>query len=109
MPQVMSVTEQRTDGAWQCRRLETWATFGLVLIVVLLSTTILKVVLEGMADERLPPPPAPRPLACVNLVDGKDIFDRRGRLIATTTLGHRAFIDPSRLDDPAPSASISPH
>ena len=101
MPQVMSVTEQRTDGAWQCRRLDTWATFGLVLIVVLLSTTILKVVqLKVWPDERLAAAAGSQTTRLREPGRRGDIFDRRGRLIATTTLGHRAFIDPSRLDDP---------
>lgn len=30
-----------------------------------------------------------------------DLLDRRGRIIATTTLGHRAFIDPAMVDDVA--------
>jgi cell division protein FtsI/penicillin-binding protein 2 len=36
----------------------------------------------------------------VPLVRRGDLLDRRGRLVATTTLGWRAFIDPQGSDDP---------
>jgi cell division protein FtsI/penicillin-binding protein 2 len=95
------VSEQRTERAWQCRRLDSWATISLVVITVLLSATVLRVVqLKVWPDPRLAAAAGSQTTRLSEPGRRGDIFDRRGRLIATTTLGYRAFIDPSRLDDP---------
>ena len=96
------MSEQRTERAWQCRRLDSWATISLVVIAVLLSATVLRVVqLKVWPDERLAAAAGSQTTRLSEPGRRGDIFDRRGRLIATTTLGYRAFIDPSRLEDPA--------
>jgi len=85
---------------WQCRRLDSWATVSLVLTAVVLSATVLRVVqLKVWPDERLAATAGSQTTRLKEPGRRGDILDRRGRLIATTTLGYRAFIDPSRVDD----------
>ncbi|MCH2149388.1 MAG: hypothetical protein MK095_08140, partial [Phycisphaerales bacterium] len=94
------VDEQGAPTAWQCRRLDSWATCCLVLIATLISASALRVVqLKLWPDERLAA--ATGTLESTLREPGRrgDLFDRRGRLIATTTLGYRAYIDPQEVED----------
>jgi cell division protein FtsI (penicillin-binding protein 3) len=97
---TQTVDEHDRHNDWQCRRLDSWATCSLVLIAALLSTSVLRVVqLKLWPDDRLAA--ATGTLVSSMREPGRrgDLFDRRGRLIATTTLGYRAYLDPAEVED----------
>ena len=85
---------------WQGRRLDSWATLFLAMVAILLSACIVRVIqLKLHPDERLAGA-AGSPISSMNETARRgDLFDRHGRLIATTTIGYRAFIDPLEVVD----------
>ncbi len=85
---------------WQCRRLQSWATICLTLISLLLAGTVLRVVqLKLHPDARLADAAGTTESTLREPGRRGDLLDRRGRILATTTLGHRAFLDPREVDD----------
>ena len=95
----MPIAEFTADRSPQSSRIAGWgtaialaATLGLVVIPVRVAQLML----------------APSPQLAESLGDGisgrsplvrrGDLYDRRGRLLATTTNGYRAFLDPSMAD-----------
>jgi cell division protein FtsI (penicillin-binding protein 3) len=86
---------------WQSRRIAAWGRV-MILAVVLAMTAVLARVVE------LKMRPDPRLAAAVgspmssrnDLARRGDLLDRRGRIIGTSTRGHRLFVDPTLVEDP---------
>ena len=80
------------------RRLRAWTGGVLVCVGVLLSLTVLRV-----AHLKLLPPPeldttlGSRTSTTRELASRGRILDRRGRVLATTTVGHKLFADPALI------------
>ena len=72
----------------------------LTLISLLLAGTVLRVVqLKLHPDARLADAAGTTESTLREPGRRGDLLDRRGRILATTTLGHRAFLDPREVDD----------
>ena len=82
------------------RRVRTWTGGVLVCVGALLSVTVLRV-----AHLKLMPPPeldstlGSRTSTTRELASRGRILDRRGRVLATTTVGHKLFADPALIWD----------
>ena len=90
-----------TDRA-QARRVEAWAMvlLGVVLLVLLLIP--LRVLqLQIRPDPQLAAAAGRTESSVLSLAHRGDVLDRRGRVLATSTLGWRVFVDP--VNTPSPS------
>ncbi len=96
-PTVNDVPPPRT---WQQHRLDSWTTLLLTGIAVVMLACIGRVVqLKLTPDLRLSAAAGSPFSTRVEPARRGDLLDRRGRVIATTTLGHRAFVDPGTVKD----------
>ena len=94
------MVEESHARQWQCRRIQSWATICLTLIALLLAGTVLRVVqLKLHPDPRLAEAAGTTESTLREPGRRGNLLDRRGRILATTTLGHRAFLDPSEVED----------
>lgn len=88
--------------AWQQRRIDSWTSLLLLGVMVLTAGCIVRIVqLKIQPDQRLAAAAGSPFSTRVEPARRGDLLDRRGRIIATTTLGHRAFIDPAMVTDVA--------
>jgi cell division protein FtsI/penicillin-binding protein 2 len=86
--------------AWQAARILAWAR-------LLVGVTILLMLGVGARVVQLKIAPDPRLAGAVGSpLSGRgeparrgDVLDRRGRVLATTSTGHRLFVDPREVDD----------
>ena len=85
----------------QSRRIRGWTTTLVVCAsIVLLGIPVRVIQLQIAPSDSLAAALTHTVSHSVPLVRRGDLLDRRGRLVATTTLGWRAFIDPQESDDP---------
>ncbi|MCH2134596.1 MAG: penicillin-binding protein 2 [Phycisphaerales bacterium] len=85
---------------WQARRVAAWATAmvivaGLGLLVMTVRVVQLKVAPSQQLVDTMSDPFSTR----TSVGRRGDIIDRRGRLLATSTIGWRAFVDPRETED----------
>ena len=95
---------ERTEArqAWQQRRIDSWTSLLLLGVMVLTAGCIVRIVqLKIQPDQRLAAAAGSPFSTRVEPARRGDLLDRRGRIIATTTLGHRAFIAPAMVTDVA--------
>ena len=85
----------------QSKRIKGWTTTLVVFTsIVLLGIPVRVIQLQVAPSDSLAAALTHNVSHSVPLVRRGDLLDRRGRLVATTTLGWRAFIDPQESDDP---------
>ena len=89
-----------TERTWQHHRLDSWASLLLLAVMVLMAVCIGRIIqLKIEPDPRLASAAGSPFSTRIEPARRGDLLDRRGRIIATTTLGHRAFIDPVMVKD----------
>ncbi|MCH2137093.1 MAG: penicillin-binding protein 2 [Phycisphaerales bacterium] len=85
----------------QAGRCEAWSTVLLGLLVVALMLVPLRVVqLQCWPDAALARAAGRTESTAAAMARRGDVLDRRGRVLATSTLGWRVFVDPAGTDDP---------
>jgi len=75
----------------------TWLVGGLVLLLAICGVRVLQ--LKIAPGEQLEAILDPRPSRHIELARRGDILDARGRVVATSLIGHRLFIDPERTEN----------
>jgi cell division protein FtsI/penicillin-binding protein 2 len=87
-------------GTFQARRAAAWG--GLLMVVMLSAmlfllgrTAQLKLFPEARLRQHMGPRVSSRP----ELARRGDLLDSRGRVLATTTVGYRLFVDPAKVED----------
>jgi cell division protein FtsI/penicillin-binding protein 2 len=84
----------------QARRVTAWA--GLLVVGMLLALLVLlgrTAQLKLLPSARLREHLAPRVSSRPELARRGDLLDSRGRVLATTTVGYRLFVDPTEVED----------
>ena len=85
----------------QCQRIRGWGFLCLLFCSALLLTIPIRVIwLQQSPSEPLQASIQRSSSRSTPLVRRGDVLDCRGRVLATSSVGHRAFIDPSLVDDP---------
>ncbi|MEE2718442.1 MAG: penicillin-binding protein 2 [Planctomycetota bacterium] len=94
------MNESSPPRTWQHHRLDSWTALLLIGIAAVMVVCIGRVVqLKLTPDQRLAGAAGSPFSTRVEPARRGDLLDRRGRVIATTTLGHRAFVDPATVED----------
>ena len=86
--------------AWQTERVAAWGRVTLGAVFAVMLVVLGRVVqLKVAPDERLEAMVGSPFSSRTEMARRGDMLDRRGRVIATTTLGYRLFVDPSIAED----------
>ena len=84
----------------QAARLDSWARLLLIGSLVVMFALVGRVVqLKVDPDPRLEPAAGGSTSARSELAPRGDVLDRRGRVMATSSVGYRLFVDPQEVDD----------
>lgn len=95
------MTPDETTHARQCQRIRGWGFLCLLCCSALLLTIPGRVIwLQQAPSEPLQASIQRSSSRSTPLVRRGDVLDRRGRVLATSAVGRRAFIDPSLSQDP---------
>lgn len=85
----------------QGRRCEAWATVLLgVLVLAMLLIPLRVIQLQQWPNEALAAAAGQTQTTAGAMAHRGDVLDRRGRVLATSTVGWRVFVDPAGMDDP---------
>ena len=86
--------------ASQSRRIERWAYVYIVVTLLGFSALLGRVVQLKLApDPRLPKAVEVSTSSRIQLARRGQLLDKQGRIMATTTIGHRLFVDPQVVED----------
>ncbi len=95
-----AVVDAHRWRSWQADRVDAWGRLMIFVIVAMLGGVLARVVqLESAPDPRLAAAVGVPSMRRVEPARRGDLLDRRGRIIATTTLRYRLFVDPGVVDD----------
>ncbi len=84
----------------QARRAGAWAQMHVIGLTVGLGVILLRVAqLKVIPDERLAAAMGSRTSSFAELAPRGDLLDARGRVLATSTIGYRLFVDPAEVSD----------
>jgi len=102
-----------TLHAWQAQRVAAWSRVLMIGVGIGLVAVLGRVVQFKIApNERLAPSAGSPFSSAVDLARRGDLLDREGRVIATSEVGHRLFVDPvvaaSRGDIATLAAELAP-
>jgi cell division protein FtsI (penicillin-binding protein 3) len=96
-----SAAEPLTNAHAVCVRTLAWGRLSVALILLIFAGVLIRVVqLKIAPDSRLAEAVGTAMSTRIDLARRGDLLDRRGRVIATSTIGHRLFLDPQEVDDP---------
>lgn len=89
-----------TLRGWQVERAFAWGRLLVVVMVTLMAGVLARVVqLKVMPDPRLHAAAGSTVASRTDTGRRGDLLDRRGRLVAATTVGYRLFVDPQEVED----------
>ncbi|MHC4415862.1 MAG: peptidoglycan D,D-transpeptidase FtsI family protein [Planctomycetota bacterium] len=88
--------QAQSDRAAAWSRLFVW---GMLLVLLVLLGRVVQLKLRP--DPRLRPVINPPLASHTELAQRGDLLDARGRVIATSTVGYRLFVDPARVAEPS--------
>ncbi len=94
--------DRRRDPDLQARRAAAWCrlyVWGLASVLALLMGRVVQ--LKLWPGERLLASLTPTLSMRPEIARRGDVYDARGRLVATSTVGHRLFVDPEAVEDVA--------
>ena len=95
MPAITDVEELHTR---QAQRTGRWASIYLILIIITMFALVGRVLqLKIDPDPRLPKAIDASTSSRTELARRGRLLDRAGRVVATTTVGHRLFVDPAMV------------
>ena len=84
----------------QANRVAAWTRLLVCALVVALGVLLVRVIqLKTLPGSRFLAAMTPRLSSHEEFTRRGDLLDVRGRIMATSTLGHRLFVDPSEVDD----------
>ncbi|MDY7107029.1 MAG: penicillin-binding protein 2 [Planctomycetota bacterium] len=95
-------TISNVDGlhAWQARRIAAWGRLIVALLIVAMLGVLGRVVqLKLGPDPRMAEAVGTAISSRPELGRRGDLLDRRGRVIASSTVGYRLFVDPKEVED----------
>lgn len=94
------IANDENSSEAQARRVVRWARFFVLVLIIGMVAILLRVMqLKTNPDPRLRVAAGTPISSRTEMARRGDIQDRRGRTIATSTLGHRLFVDPAVTDD----------
>jgi cell division protein FtsI (penicillin-binding protein 3) len=97
MPDISNTDELQ---AWQSQRVVGWGRLMLTIIILAMLGVLGRVVqLKLQPDPRMAAAVGSAMSSRPEMARRGDLLDRRGRVIATSTVGYRLFVDPQQVDD----------
>lgn len=95
-----SPVDLETLRGWQVQRALAWGRLLVVVIITAMLGVFARVVqLKVMPDPRLAGAAGTTVASRTDTGRRGDLLDRRGRLVAATTVGYRLFVDPQEVED----------
>jgi hypothetical protein len=86
--------------AWQRQRVLAWSRLLVFLLVLAMGVVLARVVqLKTSPDPRLADAAGSASSSRPEVARRGDLLDRRGRVLASTSIGYRLFVDPTVVDD----------
>ncbi|NBX37048.1 MAG: penicillin-binding protein 2 [Planctomycetes bacterium] len=80
------------------QRIRAWTHWVICIVVMLMTVTLVRVTqLKTLPPQRLSPAMGSRTSTSVELAARGRLMDRRGRILATSVVGHRLFADPATI------------